>query len=248
MKDNTYLRFRWSHRGVLHRRLVKIYNRALARVPFDVKYSVGARVRRRKPPYCFVEPDAVVVQVGAPKDTLDAGRSRAMHFALRTGGGGKLVVVEPDTESVARFRALAARHGLDHVVVHEGGAWSERATLRLWVDPSHPATNFVEGCADYTDEQTTMFVPVAIEADSLDAILARIGTGRVDLVSITTNGAEQRILEGLRATRALGLRYICLARTSELNSFLPMMTELGYEFLTHDDRGYTFRQLDKTDP
>lgn len=58
-------------------------------------------------------------------------------------------------------------------------------------------------------------------------------------MSITTNGAESRVLDGLRETIARGHPYICLARTEE--GQIEMMRGLGYEVLGQDGRGYTFR-------
>jgi FkbM family methyltransferase len=241
-KSRTYTRFRWSHRSQLHRRAVRVYNAVMATVPFSVKYRLGKRARRRRPPYCYVRPGSVVVQVGAPQDTLLAGRSRAMHFALLAGPTGKVLAVEPDAVSAQRLEETAASHGVNQLIVHQGAAWSEATTLVMYIDDRHPATNFTGGCADYSEGEMASFRRCELPARPLDDILADHAVGAVDLISITTNGAEQEILAGLTATIARGVAYVCLARTSELASFAPTLSELGYEFLSHDDRGYTFHR------
>ena len=241
MKSREYFRFRWSHRSPVHIFLVKIYNAIMARVPFKVKYSIGKKLRASKPPYCLVRPGSVVVQVGAPRDTLRAGRSRAMYFTLFTAPNGRVVIVEPASASIEEFRRTLAAQGLHHVDLHELGAWSEHTTLRLRIDDSHPAANFTEGTADYSEEELKNFRLVEMETDSVDNILRASGVEKADLVSITTNGAEREILEGLRSTMAKGLEYICLACTGP--EYVELMREYGYELATYDDRGYTFRQV-----
>jgi len=152
------LRYRWNHRHPVHRALVRSYNRVVRVVPFGVKYRIGQAQRRGKPPYRCVEADSTVVQVGAPADTLDAGRSRAMHFALLTRGGGRTVVVEPDARSCQRWAEVLRGNGLTHVTVINSGAWSSRTTLRVRVDDQHPATNYTEGTAVY-DERHRLKLP-----------------------------------------------------------------------------------------
>lgn len=242
LKSRTYARFRWSHRGRLHRRLVRMFNATMRQVPFGVKYRLGNRARRRRPPYCYVRPGSVVVQVGAPQDTLLAGRSRAMHFALLAGRTGKVLAIEPDETSVERARQVAARHGVTQLIVHHGAAWSESTTLVLYVDDRHPATNFTDGCAEYGESERDGFRRVEMPAQTLDDIVAEHGITHVDLISITTNGAEREILSGVSGIVARGVSYICLARTSDLDTFAPTLSELGYQFVSHDDRGYTFHR------
>jgi len=234
------LRYRWSHRHPLHRALVRSANRVLPLVPFPVKYAVTDLVRRRRLPYRLLGPGRVAIQVGAPRDTLLAGRSRAMAFARLTYPGGRLLVVEPDASSVEEFRRVSHRHALSHVTVVHAAAWSERGTLELAVDPAHPATNFVTGAANYSPEERKRFHTVSVEAIPLDDLVEETGpVGRVDVVSVTTNGAEEAILQGLRRTLARDRPYVCLARTAD--SYSDVMAALDYVLVGDDDRGFTFR-------
>lgn len=121
MSSREMLRFRWDHRHPLHRSIVKRANRVLAKVPLGRKYAVGQRLRLGKPPYSLVGPGDVVVQVGAPSDTLSSGRSRGMHLALRSVAG-RAIIVEPDPSSATRFEECAHELGLTHVTVVNSGA------------------------------------------------------------------------------------------------------------------------------
>lgn len=235
------LRYRWSHRHPLHRAAVRLANKVLPWVPFRVKYPLTDLLRRRALPYRLLGPGSVAVQVGAPRDTLLAGRSRAMAFVLCTKPSGRVLVVEPEPESVLEFRRVAAARGLRHVAVRQAGAWSERATITLEIDPAHPATNFTDGTAEYSAEERARFETIEVEALPLDDMIDEAGFDRVDLVSITTNGAEPEALIGLRRTIERDRPYICLARTRE--SYIELMAEMSYELVGQDDRGFTFRYV-----
>lgn len=233
------LRYRWSHRHPVHRAVVRMANRVLPHVPFQVKYAVTDKVRAGNLPYRLLEAGSVAIQVGAPRDTLEAGRSRAMAFVRLTSPTGRVLVVEPDQTSVDVFRRTADKHGLRHVEIVCAAAWFEKATLTMEIDPSHPATNFTAGSVDYSEGELRRFNKVEVEALPLDDLVEERNFGRVDLVSVTTNGAEEEILRGLKSTLDRDRPYVCLARTED--SFAGLMDGLGYELLGEDDRGFTFR-------
>lgn len=234
----TQLRFRWDHRHPLHRFAVRNANRVLAAAPLRPKYALAAMSHRARPPYSVMSPGSAFIQVGAPLDTLYSGRSRGMHLALRTRRSGRAVIVEPDPASASAFRAASARLGLDHVTVVNAGAWHEAATLKLFVDPRHPATNFTEGCTDYDADRMAEFEEIEVPVNTLDAIAAELGLDHVDLVSITTNGAEPEILKGMQGILDGGLRYLCLARTGP--RYGELVSDLGFDLMSLDDRGYTY--------
>lgn len=235
----TKLRYRWSHRSRVHRAVVRSANRVLPLVPFKLKYAATDAIRNHNLPYRLLESTSVAIQVGAPRDTLRSGRSRAMAFARRTRPNGRLLVVEPDATSSAEFRRTAERQGMDHVVVITAAAWNERSTLAIEIDPQHPATNFTSGAATYSAEEMTRFREVTVDAVPVDDLIEEAGLGHVDLVSITTNGAEREILAGLKRTLERDRPYVCLARTED--SYSELMANLGYQLLGQDDRGFTFR-------
>jgi FkbM family methyltransferase len=239
VEARTKLRYRWSHRHPVHRAAVRAANRVLPLVPFPIKYAATDLVRRRNLPYRLLGPGSVAIQIGAPRDTLRSGRSRAMTFARLTRPDGCVVVVEPDPGSAEDFRLTAARRGLNHVRVVSAAAWSERASLELEVDAAHPATNFTSGTVDYGQTDLTRFHKVTVDAVPVDALVADFDLHSVDVISITTNGAEEQILAGMSETLARHRPYVCLARTRD--SYSTLMSGLGYDLLGQDDRGFTFK-------
>jgi len=243
VRTKPSLRFMWSHEASVHRFLVKVYNSLVSRLPFNLKYGFGQMLRSRHYPYRLVKPGFVVAQVGAPHDTLLAGRSRAMYFCLLAGREGEVYVVEPDSNSVDAFRKLADQRGLSNVQLFSSAAWSEKTDLTLYVDDAHPASNFSEGSKNYNAQRMRDYRTVVMPADSLDNLLSSKGCSKADLVSITTNGAEREILSGMKSLMEAGLPYVSLAITGQ--DYVEMMKEFGYELLAQDDRGYTFIQKNK---
>jgi len=215
-------------------------NAVLSAIPFPIKYGVARLGAAHELPYKLLGPGDAAVQVGAPHDTLRAGRSRAVHLALRVGPTGHVVVVEPDPTSATALRRIAAERGLRQLRVVECGAWSHEDELQFYIDPSHPATNFTAETAEYSDDELVRFDVERIKVDSIDSILGRLSVPMIKLVSITTNGAERQILDGMQSTIEDGLRYVALARTDP--GLEEAMTELDYVRLGYDNRGYTFER------
>ncbi|MCA9103144.1 MAG: FkbM family methyltransferase [Planctomycetales bacterium] len=229
--------------GSWFRRLTTTYNAMLARVPYGLKYPVAGIVRHGRAPYCFLEVGDVVVQVGAPRDILAAGRSRAVHFA-RLVGRGRVLVVEPDAENCAALRRFVADVGLqDRIRLFECGAWHTSTTLTFLTSDDHPAANVLDGVQQISsaEAQQRGYRKVEVPVRSLDDMLDEAGFGCPKLVSVTTNGAEMQIVAGMRNTIAAGCPYISLASTGE--GYIEQMQRYGYEYIVRDDRGYCFRQL-----
>ena len=162
-----------------------------------------------------------------------------MDFVRRTSPGGRVLVIEPDPASVDEFRRMAEQQGMRHVEVIHAAAWNERTTVTIEIDPQHPATSFTAGATEYSPEEMSRFHELEVDAVAVDELVEQGGIEHVDLVSITTNGAEYEILRGLERTIRRDLPYVALARTED--SFDGIMSDLGYELLGHDDRGFTFR-------
>ncbi len=234
-------KYRWSHQGGVHRAVVKAGNRVLSTVPMHVKYSATTKLKGRALPYRLIAGD-VAVQVGAPYDTLYAGRSRAAHLGMAAGADGGLIVVEPFAKSCEIFEDFARKHLPCETVVINAGAWSESGEIQLEVDESHPATNFSSGTVDYSDERMSSYRSVSVRSDTLDALVSEAGLGAPELVSITTNWAELEILSGTSELRESGLRYISLALGEANRDYQTEMRSLGYSLVGHEDRGATYER------
>ncbi|MBD3305652.1 FkbM family methyltransferase [candidate division KSB3 bacterium] len=242
MTTRPYFRFTWSHFSPIHRTAVRMYNAFMRCIPFSIKYGLGKQLRSQKPPYCLITPGTVVVQIGAPRDTLMAGRSRGMYFSVFAGHTGTAMIIEPDPANIAYFEAVIREQGIQNVILCQIGAWSEQNILKLYINDRHPATNLTEVSAKrvYTEKQLRRFRIVDIPVNTIDNILAEHHIAKVDLISITTNGSEEEILEGMGNLMAAGLPYIALAGINQRHR--DLMKKKGYRFYAYDDRGMTFLQ------
>lgn len=243
VRDRPSKKFLWSHQGLLHRVIVRIANKGLSLIPFKLKYTIAARMKKKHPPYSLVE-GMNVIQVGAPFDTLMAGRSRGMYFSKLVGSDGRALIVEPLNESVMAFREKVDVLGLKNIIVHESGAWSEPGESYINVDLKHPATNYTGNTVDYSQERESQFKQVGIKLDTLDNIAKTNGLERVDMISITTNWAEEEILDGAKELMGNGVKYIALAYGKNGEDYSVKMNALGYRQYSHDDRGVTYVKTD----
>ena len=238
----------------IFRFLTVTYNAYLSWIPYSLKYSIGLKLRRAKAPYRFVQNGDVVVQVGMPRDVLVAGRSRAIYFALLVGKG-KVVVVEPDPENARVAKAFIHKHKLhSKVILYEYGAWCQDTVLTFLLSPKHPAANvlretFMHTSLSNIDRQVIQarrYKEVPIKVNTIDNLLKRACVPSPKLVSITTNGAELEILDGMKETIANGCSYISLASVFG-DRYIKYMEKLGYQYIARDDRGFCFQALVQSD-
>ena len=216
-------------------------------MPENFKYWLAGKFQNKRYPYSIVKEGDKVVQVGAPRDILKSGRSRAIHFARKVGPDGRVLVVEPDLDSANELKSFARRNHLENrIIIVNKGAWKERALLKFIVNPEHPATNRLEAVAwreKNNEKEYEKDKSIAIEVDSLANILQAENFPPPDFVSITTNGAEEEIVEGLWGSGIINFtEYISLAPPRDNN--ISIMKKYGYNWLALDDRGQLFKRSD----
>ena len=236
----TKMRFfhRWDHRHPIHRNGVKIANKTLRLLPLKLKYAAMGKRKLTEVPYNLVRNGDVVVQVGAPFDTLHSGRSRGFHLALAAGVDGKSFVVEPHPVSVGEYQKAARLFGLEMTAI-EAAVAPSAGTVELLFDPDHPATNFVDGVANYSEDEKARFLRRTSRSDLLDNLVD--SDESVKVLSITTNGAEFIALEGA-ANLLSRTEYVALAGPDR-GAYDETLAALGFEFLSFDDRGVTYKRV-----
>ena len=234
---------------VLPQRLFRISSRSFtvlsSLLPFRFKYGVAAIFARRRVPYSLLRRTDSVVQIGSARDILRTGRSRAILLSKRVPEG-RVLVVEADSDNCAALREYVAKHDISNITVFESGAWEHKGELAFMSSSKHPAANLLADVKSLTAEekQERAYVSHSISVDTIDNILADSAFPPPRLVSITTNGAEIPILEGMKDTLRSGCEIVSLASTGP--DLIDHMMSLGYKLLAHDDRGYCFRRKDRS--
>lgn len=224
------------------RALTLFYNMVASRIPFSLKYNFGLMLRRGRYPYSVIEKGDVVIQVGAPRDILRAGRSRSIFFGLLAGAEGKVLVVEADPENCAAFRAYTEKHGIaDRFALVNSGAWEYETELAFLSNPDHPASNVLVDASKTPAEELEKrgYDMIRIPVNSLDNLLAAAGISATPkMASVTPNGGEIEIIKGLQNARDNGLSYISTSATNP--EFAAFAKGIGFHHAAVDDRGYFF--------
>lgn len=207
----------------------------LNRLPDSLKYRAGSLWRTLRQPYRLLRAGDCAVQIGAPWDTLLAGRSRAVYFARRVGRTGMTIVIEPADNSVQALRSFVSQHALAQLRIIQSGVWNSKTSLRFLEDPEHPAANLIEEViVDGRDR--SLFSESVVEVDTLDNLLGDIAPETIRLLSVTTNGSELQILQGAEKTLSK-VQYVSTI-TTDVDQFLA---NAGFRRIGGDDRGYLYR-------
>jgi len=215
----------------------------LRALPNKLKYKIGMGNRKKRFPYAAIKPGDNVMQIGAPSDLLAVGRSRSAYFLHIVSEGGKLIVMEPDPINCEALKTFAKELGLDdRLVVIPKGGWHEEKVLRFFQSRKHPASAVLEDLSPATpaEMKSRGYDAMEVPVTTVDNVLAETGLAVPKLISITTNGAELQILDGMVETFKTGPEYISLAVTGD--GYTETMPNYGYVHYADDDRGFTFKR------
>ena len=131
-------------------------------------------------------------------------------YAMRRMGRGRLYAIEPNPEVYGRLSALAAegqarRPGL-RLVLRQAAVGARPVQVRLIV----PRGASVRGAVDSLGTAPAAADAAAFEvpAVTLDGWLGAEGAGRIDLLKIDVEGAEEDVLAGAAATLAATRRLV----------------------------------------
>jgi FkbM family methyltransferase len=220
----------------LHNAMRSVYYFILGSIPMMVTYRIGKEVKKKRLPYKIIDEGSVVVQIGCPWDTVLVGRSRGMYLSLLAGRSGKVIIFEPERKSINVLQDVVKRMNTGNTTIVDKGAWSSKTRLRFLYDPKHPAANLVEDVYDARRNDLQKYMVTEVEVDTVDNVLAEMGISAVDLISITTNGSEMQILEGMKKA-IVNTKYIAIIGDCDISA----LSESGYALVGEDDRGRTFR-------
>lgn len=176
------------------------------------------------PPFCRVEPEDVVVDIGANIGIF------SMFAALQ--GATKVHSYEPSSETVSYLRKNAEANHLHQIVPHWGAVSDRTGTLRLFLTRGHCSGSNRVFDIDLREGDTAEEVP----AFTLEQVLDENGLETVDFMKIDCEGAEGLIVPSTPAA--------CFQRVKKLAmEFHDQMSPVRHEELQRqlEATGFTTR-------
>jgi FkbM family methyltransferase len=136
----------------------------------------------------------VAVDVGANVGFL------TMLSAILVGPTGRVVSFEPDAENIARLRANLALNDLSNVTVVEKAVTDRVGEVEFFINSDNSGGNALWDPAQYPGNLKSLATPkrFTVPGTTLDAEWAQLRLPAPKVIKIDTEGAEQRVLEGMR--------------------------------------------------
>jgi FkbM family methyltransferase len=166
-----------------------------------------------------------------------------LFAARRVGPGGRVVAIEPSSRERAHLERNLARNGIDNVEIVPAalGAAAGHADLHL----AHGAHTGHNTLGSFAHDDVVPDSLERVTLDTLDAVVARLGLPRVDVVKIDVEGAEAGVIAGAR-TVLTTMRPVLMMElsdsalraqgSSEASLLATLQRELEYEILVFSIR------------
>lgn len=137
-------------------------------------------------------------EVRAGDIVLDCGANVGVYTREALKNGAKLVVaIEPAPENIECLRRnFAAEIASGRVILYEKGVWDKDEVLSLNVDPHNSAAD------SFLIHREGAVESKKLPLTTIDKLVAELKLERVDYIKMDIEGAEQRALQGGKATLA----------------------------------------------
>ena len=164
---------------------------------YHYRYYALRKYFRELFPWNHVREGSTVIQVSSAANLIIIGVSQALQASTLVGPKGKVVVFEPDPQSVAILRTYLTVNGVKNVEVIEKGIWNQKTTLKFKVVDKHGSTNTLsEIFTEKQKQQVPDVKEIAIEVDTLDNLIAQHKLTNISVINATINGAEYEAMQG----------------------------------------------------
>jgi len=165
-----------------------------------------------------IEPNDVVLDVGAGGPELFRLKYFTISAAEKVGQGGLVISVEPCPKNVSALREEVV--GLNNVIIVQKAAWIHRSSLPLCISPSPSSHTLIGG--------RPTIETITVEADTLDNIVSELGIGRVDFIKMDIEGAEVEALIGAEQVLSTARKVVIAAyhtNRQDISPTHPWVTE-----------------------
>jgi FkbM family methyltransferase len=136
----------------------------------------------------------VAVDVGANVGYL------TVLAAMLVGPSGHVVSFEPDAENVARLRANLALNDCNNVTVIEKAVTNQVGEVEFFINSDDSGGNALWDPAQFPGNLKSLATPkrFTLQGTTLDAEWEQLRLPVPKVIKIDTEGADQRVLEGMR--------------------------------------------------
>jgi FkbM family methyltransferase len=145
----------------------------------------------------------LVRTLGAGDVAVDIGANigfLTVLAAMLVGPSGHVVAFEPDPENLARLRANLAHNECQNVTVIEKAVTNQVGDIEFFINSDDSGGNALWDPAQYPGNVKCVANPIrlTVPGTTLDAEWERLRLPAPKVIKIDTEGAEQRVLEGMR--------------------------------------------------
>jgi FkbM family methyltransferase len=185
-----------------------------------------------------LKPGMVFIDVGANDGYY------TLFAARRVGPNGKVIAVEPSSRERAHLQRNLGRNGLDNVQVVAAALGAEAGFVDLHLAHGVHAGHNTLG--DFAHDDVVRASSERVPLDTLDAVVARQGLSRVDMVKIDVEGGEAGVVAGARKVLATARPVLLMelneralhAQGQSAETLLAVLRqELNYQILTFSQAG-----------
>jgi len=152
----------------------------------------------------FLRPGMVCMDIGA-----NAGLF-ALFMATRVGDRGKVYAFEPTAATFQWLQKNIVLNTLRNVVAENVAVTEQAGTVEFHIGPPNLCVYNSIAAVVHPGAKDGQFSRVRVPAISTDDYCAAHGIGRVDCVKIDVEGAEWRVLKGMRRVLEENLRIVLL--------------------------------------
>lgn len=155
---------------------------------------------------------------------------KASHLV---GSTGKVIAIEAEPSNFAALKYNLQLNQASNVTPMQLAAWDNETTLDLHISQINKATHSLV----FAPSGDNKFVTRVI-ANRVDKVLEELGIEKIDWVKIDVEGAEFRVLRGLKKTirRNSGLKILVEVHSEEtLAQCLSILQKPGYEIHSLDN-------------
>jgi FkbM family methyltransferase len=159
--------------------------------------------------------------------------------AMLVGPTGHVVSFEPDPENVARLRANLALNDCTNVTVIQKAVTNQVGDVEFFINSDNSGGNALWDPAQYPGNEKCLANPIrrTVPGTTLDAEWEQLRLPAPKVIKIDTEGADQRVLEGMRDLLSLQKPRFVISELHEFalakmggsqESLRGFMLDLGY--------------------